>query len=100
MVLLFLLRLPILLSLSPTVTSLAGFSCRPPSLMVRVFVFGVFLSVAAVLSYSSLLGVTWALAEPTLGVCSACPGTPVVLPLSVMQLAALLRFHYWLTQVG
>ena len=30
-------------------TSLGGFSCRPPSLVVPVFVFGVFLSVAAVL---------------------------------------------------
>ena len=37
------------LSCSPTVTSLGGFSCRPPSLVVPVFVFGVFLSVAAVL---------------------------------------------------
>ena len=52
------------------------------------------------MSYSSLLGVTWALAELPLGVCSACPGTPAVLPLGVMQLAALLGFHYWLTQVG
>ena len=97
----FLLRLPILLSLSPKVTSLGGFSCRPPSLVVPVFVFGgfSFCSCGAV-SYSSLLGVTWALAEPPLGVCSACPGTPAVLPLHVMQLAALLRFHYWLTQVG
>ena len=33
-------------------------------------------------------------------VCSACPGTPAVFPLRVMQLAALLRFHSWLTQVG
>ena len=40
LVLPFLLRLPILLSLSPTVTSLGGFSCRPPSLVVPVFVFG------------------------------------------------------------
>ena len=68
--------------------------------MVPVFVFGVFLSVAGAVSYSSLLGVTWALAELPLGVCSACPGTPAVLPLGVMQLAALLGFHYWLTQVG
>ena len=37
------------LSLSPKVASLGGFSCRPPSLVVPVFVFGVFLSVAAVL---------------------------------------------------
>ena len=29
---------------------------------------------------------TWALAEPPLGVCSACPGTPAVLPLRVMHL--------------
>ena len=42
LVLPFLLRLPILLSLSPRVTSLGGFSCRPPSLMVPVFVFGEF----------------------------------------------------------
>ena len=49
LVLPFLLRLPLLLSLSPMVTSLGGFSCRPPSLVVPVFVFGVFLSVAAVL---------------------------------------------------
>ena len=33
----FLLRLPILLSLSPKVTSLVGFSCSPPSLVVPVF---------------------------------------------------------------
>ena len=32
--------------------------------------------------------------------CSACHGPPAVFPLRVMQLAALLRFHYWLTQVG
>ena len=88
-------------SLSPTVNSLGGFSCKPPSLVAPVFVFGVFsfCSCGAV-SYSSLLGVTWALAEPPFGVCSACPRTPAVLPLRVMQLAALLRFHYWLTQVG
>ena len=49
MVLPFLLRLPILLSLSPKVAGLGGFSCRPPSLVVPVFVFGIFLSVAAVL---------------------------------------------------
>ena len=42
LVLPFLLRLPILLSLSPKVTSLGGFSCRPPSLVVSVFVFGEF----------------------------------------------------------
>ena len=44
LVLPFLLRLPILLSLSlsPRVSSLGGFSCRPPSLMVPVFVFGEF----------------------------------------------------------
>ena len=42
LVLPFLLRLPILLSLSPKVTSLGGFSCRPPSLVVPVFVFGGF----------------------------------------------------------
>ena len=39
LVLPFLLRLPILLSLSPRVTSLGGFSCRTPSLMVPVFCF-------------------------------------------------------------
>ena len=33
-------------------------------------------------------------------VCSACPGAPAVFPLRVMQLAALLGFHTWLTQVG
>ena len=33
-------------------------------------------------------------------VCSACPGTPAVFPLRVMQRAALLWFHYWLAQVG
>ena len=68
MVLPFLLRLPILLSLSPKVASLGGFSCRPPSLVVPVFVFGVFLSVAAVLCLLPLLllGVTLALAEPPL----------------------------------
>ena len=42
LVLPFLLRLPILLSLYPRVSSLGGFSCRPPSLMVPVFVFGEF----------------------------------------------------------
>ena len=39
LVLPFLLHLPILLSLSPKVTSLGGFSCSPPSLVVPVFVF-------------------------------------------------------------
>ena len=33
-------------------------------------------------------------------VCSACLGTPAVFPLSVLQLAALLGFPCWLTQVG
>ena len=37
LVLPFLLRLPILLSLSPKVTSLGGFSCWPPSLVVPCF---------------------------------------------------------------
>ena len=41
-----------------------------------------------------------ALAEPPWCVCSACLGTPSVFPLSVMQLAALLGFPCWLTQVG
>ena len=54
MVLPFLLRLSILLSLSPPkVASLGCVSCRPPSLVVPVFVFGIFLSVAAVLCLSS-----------------------------------------------
>ena len=39
---LFLLRLSLLLSLSPTVASLSCFSCRPHSLVVPVFVFGGF----------------------------------------------------------
>ena len=43
---------------------------------------------------------TWALAEPPWCVCSACHGTPAVFPLRVMQLAALLGFPCWLTQVG
>ena len=43
---------------------------------------------------------TSALAEPPGYVCSACLGTPAVVPLSVMQLAALLGFPCWLTQVG
>ena len=43
---------------------------------------------------------TSALAEPPGCVCSACLGTPAVVPLSVMQLAALLGFPCWLTQVG
>ena len=64
----FLLRLPLLLSLSPKAASLGCFSCRPPSLVVPVFVFGVFLSVAAVLCLLPLLllGVASALAEPPL----------------------------------
>ena len=41
-----------------------------------------------------------AIAEPPWCVCSACLGTPAVFPLSVMQLAALLGFPCWLTQVG
>ena len=55
LVLPFLLRLPILLSLSPKVTSLGGFSCRPPSLVVPVFVCGgfSFCSSGAVSSSSS-----------------------------------------------
>ena len=45
-----LLRLPILLSLSPLVTSLGGQGCSPPSLVVPVvFALGEFISVAAVL---------------------------------------------------
>ena len=47
-----------------------------------------------------LLGVTSALAEPPWCVCSACLGTPAVFTLGVMQLAALLGFPCWLTQVG
>ena len=56
LVLPFLLRLPILLSLSlsPKVTSLGGFSCRPPSLVVPVFVFGGFsFCSSGAVSYSS-----------------------------------------------
>ena len=55
LVLPFLLHLPILLSLSPKVTSLGGFSCSPPSLVVPVFVFGdfSFCSSGAVSSSSS-----------------------------------------------
>ena len=55
LVLPFLLCLPILLSLSPKVTSLGGFSCSPPSLVVPVFVFGdfSFCSSGAVSSSSS-----------------------------------------------
>ena len=41
-----------------------------------------------------------ALAEPPWCVCSACLGIPAVFTLSVMQLAALLGFPCWLTQVG
>ena len=52
---LFLLRLTILLSLFPKVAGLGHFRCRPPSLVVPVFVFGVFLSVAAVLCILPLL---------------------------------------------
>ena len=44
-----LLRLPILLSLSPLVTSLGGLGCSPPSLVVPVLRLENFLSVAAVL---------------------------------------------------
>ena len=46
-----LLRLPILLSLSPLVTSLGGLGCSPPSLVIPVFFLRLenFLSVAAVL---------------------------------------------------
>ena len=51
----FLLRLTILLSLSPKAAGPWCFSCRPPSLVVPVFVFGVFLSVAAVLCLLPLL---------------------------------------------
>ena len=43
---------------------------------------------------------TSALAEPPGYVCSACLGTPAVVPLSVLQLAALLGLPCWLTQVG
>ena len=82
--------------------SLGGFSCRPHSLVVPVFVFGVFLSVAAVLCLLPLLllGVTRLLLSLLWCVCSACPRTPAVFPLRVMQLAALLGFHSWLTLVG
>ena len=55
LVLPFLLCLPVLLSLSPKVTNLGGFSCRPPSLVAPVFVFGdfSFCSSSAVSSSSS-----------------------------------------------
>ena len=64
--------------------------------------FGVFLSVAAVLCLLPLLllGVVQALAGLLWCVCSAFPGAPAVFPLSVMQLADLLGFHTWLSQVG
>ena len=66
-----LLRLSILLSLSlsPKVASLRCFSCRPHSLVVPVFVFGVFLSVAVVLCLLPFL---------LLGVVQALAGTPLV----------------------
>ena len=51
-------------------------------------------------SSSSFWGWRWLLLSLLWCVCSACPGTPAVFPLCVMQLAALLRFHSWLTQVG
>ena len=69
LVLPFLLRLSILLSLSPKVASLRCFSCWPPSLVVPVYMFGVFLSVAAVLCLLPLL---------LLGVARALAGTPLV----------------------
>ena len=60
-----LLRLPILLSLSPLVTSLGGQGCSPPSMVAPVvFALGKFLSVAAVLY---LL-----LPPPARGVVSSC----------------------------
>ena len=65
----FLLCLSILLSLSPKVAGLRCFSCRPPSLVVPVFVFVVFLSVAAVLFLLPLL---------LLGVAQALAGTSLV----------------------
>ena len=70
--------------------------------MVPVFVFGVFLSVATVLFLLplSFWGLAQALAGTPWCVCSACPGAPAVFPLCVMQLATLLGFHTWLTQVG
>ena len=95
-----LLRLPILLS--PLVTSLGGQGCSPPSLVVPVvFALGEFISVAAVvcLLLPPPAGVMSALAEPPWCVCSACLGTPEVFALGVMQLAALLGFPCWLTQV-
>ena len=97
-----LLRLLILLSLSPLVTSLGGQGCSPPSLVVPVvFALGEFISVAAVLCLllPPPAGVMSALAEPPWCVCSACLGTPEVFTLGVMQLAALLGFPCWLTQV-
>ena len=43
---------------------------------------------------------TSVLAEPPWCVCSVCLGTLAVFTLGVMQLAALLGFPCWLTQVG
>ena len=69
--------------------------------MVPVFVFGEFsFCSSGAVFFLLLLRVTSALAEPPGYVCSACLGTPAVVPLSVMQLAALLGFPCWLTQVG
>ena len=98
-----LLRLPILLSLSlslsPLVASLGGHSCShllwwPLLCCLR----GIsFCSSSAVSSSSySCYRCCQLLAEPPWCVCSAGLGTPAVFPLGVLWLAALLGFPCWL----
>ena len=82
-------------SLSPTVASLVCFSCRPPSLVVPVYVFGVSFCGSSAVSSSSPpagcgVGSCWASFGATAlhfswGTCG--------FPLRVMQLATLLGFH-------
>ena len=99
----FLLRLSLLLSLSLLrLLALDVLAADHILLWFLSLFFGVFLSVATVLFPLPLSFWGWAqaLAGTPWCVCSACPGAPAVFPLCVMQLATLLGFHTWLTQVG
>ena len=99
----FLLRLPILLSLSLLRWLALGVLAAGHLLWWSLFLCLGFFFLSrrcCVFFLSSFWGCRRLLLSLLCCVCSACPRTPAVFPLRVMQLVALLGFHSWLTQVG